>query len=509
MSSTGQVLPFGDAKNYGSATAKLLRGTVLGVSATASGKGYWLITSRGQVLPFGDAKNYGSVKPGTLNGVVAGIAVTTTGKGYWLASSKGQVMAFGDAKNYGTLSPKLLHGVIVAITTDVAAGGYWLAASDGSVFAFHAPLLGSVKKLGSGSTRVVGMASFDGTLVAGANQRYRDSLRAFSSADPSAMYTYNGDGLRMTETIATTTERFLWDTVASTPELLADSSSTYVYGPDGSPIEQITSGGTVDYYFHDVLGSTRLLLASSGAVDETLSYGAYGLTTSQSGTATTPFEYAGSYKDAVSGLYYLIHRYYDAISGQFLTIDLDVAASGQPYSYTNDNPTNYLDPNGNLAYVKDLEHVGIGLGIVGLLAAACLATAGGACVAYIAAVAGVSSSSVAVIIGGVATDSVVMGIVIDAGVLAGTCYDAGVVSKQCLEASGQLVIDVGTARADKLFGLVGGAGSLVYGYFTQGGTFVDLSGPGQRLCAQPGGPQVQSALGSQVLQNAAGSRYLQ
>jgi len=122
-------------------------------------------------------------------------------------------------------------------------------------------------------------------------------------------------------------------------------------------------------------------------------------------------------------------------------------------------------------------------------------------------VAGVSSSSVAVIIGGVATDSVVMGIVIDAGVLAGTCYDAGVVSKQCLEASGQLVIDVGTARADKLFGLVGGAGSLVYGYFTQGGTFVDLSGPGQRLCAQPGGHRCSQLLARRFfkMQQAAGT----
>jgi RHS repeat-associated protein len=346
VSSTGQVLPFGDAQNYGSATAKALRGTVVGISATASGKGYWLITSKGQVLAFGDAKNHGSVKPGTLNGVVAGIAVTTTGKGYWLVSSTGQVMAFGDAKDYGTLSPKLLHGVIVAITTDVATGGYWLAASDGSLFAFHAPLLGSVKKLGSGSKRVVGMASFDGTLVAAAKRRFKDSLHAFSSADPSAMYTYNGDGLRMTETIVATTEQFLWDTAASAPELLADSSSTYVYGPEGSPIEQITSGGTVDYYFHDVLGSTRLLLASSGAVDETLSYGAYGSTTSQSGTATTPFEYAGGYKDAVSGLYYLIHRYYDPISDQFLSVDPLFNATGEPYSYVGDNPINEVDGQG-------------------------------------------------------------------------------------------------------------------------------------------------------------------
>jgi len=42
----------------------------------------------------------------------------------------------------------------------------------------------------------------------------------------------------------------------------------------------------------------------------------------------------------------LVHRYYDPATGQFLSVDPDVAATGQPYVYTNDNPVNENDPSG-------------------------------------------------------------------------------------------------------------------------------------------------------------------
>ena len=59
------------------------------------------------------------------------------------------------------------------------------------------------------------------------------------------------------------TTTFVWDD-ESTPNLLTDGSNSYLYGPDGLPIEQI--GGTASYwYVHDQAGSTLLLLDASGA----------------------------------------------------------------------------------------------------------------------------------------------------------------------------------------------------------------------------------------------------
>jgi hypothetical protein len=43
---------------------------------------------------------------------------------------------------------------------------------------------------------------------------------------------------------------------------------------------------------------------------------------------------------------YLLDRYYDPTTGQFLTVDPNVAQTGQPYAYTGDNPVNETAANG-------------------------------------------------------------------------------------------------------------------------------------------------------------------
>ncbi|HVX70242.1 MAG TPA: RHS repeat-associated core domain-containing protein [Mycobacteriales bacterium] len=55
-----------------------------------------------------------------------------------------------------------------------------------------------------------------------------------------ATYTYNGDGLRAARTVGAATSAQVWDTVTgSTPLLLTDGATSYLYGPDDLPIEQI------------------------------------------------------------------------------------------------------------------------------------------------------------------------------------------------------------------------------------------------------------------------------
>jgi len=68
----------------------------------------------------------------------------------------------------------------------------------------------------------------------------------------------------------------------------------------------------------------------------------YGVQTIMSGAKVTPFGYQGSYTDS-TGLIYLINRYYDPTTDQFLGIDPDVLETDQPYVFTNDNPLNAED----------------------------------------------------------------------------------------------------------------------------------------------------------------------
>ena len=173
------------------------------------------------------------------------------------------------------------------------------------------------------------------------------------------VYAYNGDGLRTSKQVATGTESFVWNTAGSQPQLLADGATSFLYGPDGLPVEQIDGTGTPSYFFHDQLGSTRALLNQAGAVTATISYDAYGRTTSTS-TAPTPLLFAGGFRDVETGLYYLVNRYYDPATGQFLTVDPLLSLTAAPYGYAGDDPANYVDPTGAFAHIL----LGAGIGAI-------------------------------------------------------------------------------------------------------------------------------------------------
>jgi RHS repeat-associated protein len=171
----------------------------------------------------------------------------------------------------------------------------------------------------------------------------------------SASYAYDGEGLRTkaTETINTSThesQTFTWDTETKTPELLADGSHYFIYGPTGQVIEQENETATLKgtlYLVHNALGSTVATITSTHVVS-TVSYNAYGSVVGHTGNVnTTPIGFAGAYTDPVTGFLYLVHRYYDPTTGQFLSVDPDVKTTHQPYEYAGDDPVNNTDPSGD------------------------------------------------------------------------------------------------------------------------------------------------------------------
>jgi RHS repeat-associated protein len=193
-----------------------------------------------------------------------------------------------------------------------------------------------------------------------------DQANRLISYGATATYAYNGDGLRMSTTVGTTTTAFSWDQSGYLPLLLAAGPTAYIYGPGGQPIEQV-HGSTVTYLQADQQGSTRLLTNSSGAVVGTYTYSPYGTVTSHTGTATAALQYTGQYTDAESGLIYLRARYYNPQTGQFLSVDPALALTNSPYSYVDGNPVNRADPSGRLFGFDSLLGAAIG-GVVGTVA---------------------------------------------------------------------------------------------------------------------------------------------
>jgi RHS repeat-associated protein len=172
-------------------------------------------------------------------------------------------------------------------------------------------------------------------------------LTSVNSSELTASYTYDAAGLRNSATTNGTTQVFTWNVATSTPQILSDGTNDYIYGPSGMPIEQIdTATATPTYLHEDQLGSIRLLTDATGKVVGTKSFSAYGALVAQAGI-TTPLGFAGGYTDP-TGLVYLVNRYYDPATGQFLTVDPLVNLTGSPYAYAGNDPLNMTDPLGLL-----------------------------------------------------------------------------------------------------------------------------------------------------------------
>jgi RHS repeat-associated protein len=147
------------------------------------------------------------------------------------------------------------------------------------------------------------------------------------------------------------------------------TNTSYVYGNllfgGTAPIEQITTpasgGATVRYLVSNQTG-VQGVYSSSGALQELALYSLYGIQTIMSGTKVTPFGYQGSYTDS-TGLIYLISRYFDPATDQFLSIDPDIANTDQPYIYAGDNPLNSCDPLGNDPAVPEAQEVAMALAL--------------------------------------------------------------------------------------------------------------------------------------------------
>ncbi len=180
-----------------------------------------------------------------------------------------------------------------------------------------------------------------------------ERLKEGETSEIKDSYEYNGEGLRTSQTINGTTTYLAWDTAEELPLILNDTTNSYIYGPSGYPVEQINNTtNTVLYLHHDQQGSTRLLTSSTGAIEASFTYDAYGNQTGHTGTATTPLGYDSQYTSADTGLIYLRAREYDPATAQFLSVDPKVEETNAVYEYAKDDPLDNSDPTGKLSEYK-------------------------------------------------------------------------------------------------------------------------------------------------------------
>ena len=140
-----------------------------------------------------------------------------------------------------------------------------------------------------------------------------------------------------------------------------------MFGANGLVSRNTPGTGTVFYAF-DERGNVAQRTNSSGSATSTDLYDAYGKKRSGPADVFGFGGQAGYYTDAETGLILCTNRHYDPQQGRFLTRDpIGYAGGINLYSYTGNNPVNWLDPSGLYVGVDDLIFTagGAALGLIG------------------------------------------------------------------------------------------------------------------------------------------------
>lgn len=120
---------------------------------------------------------------------------------------------------------------------------------------------------------------------------------------------------------------------------------------------QTAIAGTTTYFHNDISGSPLAATDAAGNLLWKENYKPYGEKLSHSPASNTnKIGFHGKTHEDNTGLSYMGARYYDPVLGRFMGVDPvgfqeDNLHSFNRYTYTNNNPYKYIDPDGNYAFL--------------------------------------------------------------------------------------------------------------------------------------------------------------
>ena len=205
---------------------------------------------------------------------------------------------------------------------------------------------------------------------------FYDSYSRLTSMNGGAVtILYDGQGNRVAKSVNGVVTRYLVDDLSPTGypqvvEELVNGAATrqYTYGLQRISENQVVHGAwTPSFYEYDGGGNVRLLTNAAGQVTDTYDYDAFGNEISHSGTTPNDYLYRGEQWDPGLSLYYLRARYYNPVTGRFLSQDPYAGDKYDPpslhrYRYARGNPSSYIDPSGRGAIADYAFNLGLKYG---------------------------------------------------------------------------------------------------------------------------------------------------
>ena len=193
-------------------------------------------------------------------------------------------------------------------------------------------------------------------------------LATLTNGDTSISYGYDSDSVRTTKTVNGVKYTYAYLNGQLLYETRGDAKFYYSYDANGILYNvryTLTDGGTEYsyYYTHNSRGDIVGIYNGVGELKAHYEYDAWGNVisiTDNNGNAITnpnhignlnPFRYRGYYQDTETGLYYLMSRYYDAVTHRFINADGYFQAGtsildGNTFAYCANNPIYSSDPTG-------------------------------------------------------------------------------------------------------------------------------------------------------------------
>ena len=183
-------------------------------------------------------------------------------------------------------------------------------------------------------------------------------------------YKYNSDGLRSYKKVGSTVHEYEYLGDKLVYEKRGDLQFHYRYDTNGNlvTLTRVNADGTTNtaYVICNSRGDVEELRTSSGALYARYVYDSWGnvlhvynasnaeITSTAHLANQNPFRYRGYYYDSESGLYYLQSRYYDPVTGRFISSDNIVIKTSidgnNTFAYCYNNPIMLIDPDGNCPY---------------------------------------------------------------------------------------------------------------------------------------------------------------
>lgn len=181
----------------------------------------------------------------------------------------------------------------------------------------------------------------------------KDRLVRIDFADDTfAAYAYDAFGRRASKRDRNgVTTYYIYDGLDLVQEVddQGDLLASYVYDNLDNPLS-MTRGGQSYYYLYDRLGNVVGLTNGAGELVVSYRYDPWGNIIATGGSnpdLPNPFRFTAREWDAESGLYFYRARYYEPLTGRFISPDpLDTKTVANRYLYVGNNPASYVDPLG-------------------------------------------------------------------------------------------------------------------------------------------------------------------